>query len=117
MKYPDEIDLMALFEFEPHLLDSKDIPFFYNQSTYQYTNKSNQIFTVKLQPSSNELEILVKKGPIQLFYLKFNTVSGLSILKDTKGEKRIMITSDNFISKMNLNPEFQFELVEERDMH
>lgn len=38
--FPDEIDLLSLFETEPILLDStsKDLPFYYNEATYRFSN-------------------------------------------------------------------------------
>lgn len=115
MKYPDEVDLMSLFECEPTFIDSLDVPFFYNESTYHYVNDKNQSFTVKICPSYNELKFLIKNGSIELSNIMLNTVSCISILSDKKEEKRIMITSEYFILKITLKPAYQFEFIEEKD--
>ncbi|GAL82703.1 hypothetical protein JCM19274_3841 [Algibacter lectus] len=116
MKYPDEVDLMSFFECEPTSLDSNNIPFFYNESTYNYTNEENQNFNFKLTPSYGEVSILVKNKKMELSNIKLKSVYSLSILSDKKEEKRIMITSENFIVKISFKPEFQFEIIEEKDV-
>lgn len=116
MKYPDEVDLMSFFECEPTSLDTENVPFFYNESTYKYVNEKNQSFTIKICPSYEELTILVKNVDKDLSNIKLNSVSGLSILSDKKEEKRLMIISENFISKMTLKPEFHLELIEEKGL-
>lgn len=116
MKYPDEVDLMSFFECEPISLDAENVPFFYNESTYKYVNENNQSFTMKICPSYDELTIVVKNGNKALANIKLNSISDFSILSDKKEEKRFMITSEKFISKITLKPEFQFEFIEEKDL-
>ena len=115
MKYPDEVDLMSFFECEPISLDNENVPFFYNESTYNYVNGNNQTFTIKICPSYDELTISVKNGDKDVSNIRLNSVSDLSILSDKKEEKRLMITSENFVSKISLKPEFHFEFIEEKD--
>ncbi|MBB6326659.1 hypothetical protein FHS59_002287 [Algoriphagus iocasae] len=116
MKYPDEVDFMSFFECEPMSLDSDDVPFFYNESTYHYINAKNQSFTVKICPSYGELKFFVKSDSLELSNIQLNSVSTLSILSDRKEEKRLMITSENYIIKITLKPELQIELIEEKDV-
>lgn len=114
MKYPDEVDLMSFFECEPRSLDSNDIPFFYKESTYQYVNEKNQSFTVKICPSYGGVKFFVKSDSLELSNIQLNSVSSLSILSDRKEEKRLMITSENYIIKITLKPELRLELIEEK---
>ncbi|GGF31903.1 hypothetical protein [Echinicola rosea] len=116
MKYPDEVDLMSFFECEPISLDSHEVPFFYNESTYQYLNAKNQSFTVKICPSYGEVKFFVKSNSIELSNIQLSSVSTLSILSDRKEEKRLMITSKNYTIKITLKPELQLELIEEKDI-
>lgn len=58
--FPDEIDLLSLFECEPTLLDtnSKNYPYYYNQAIYRFYN-GEEDFIVTLSPSYGVVKIQV----------------------------------------------------------
>lgn len=56
--YPEEIDLISLFECEPTLSDTIPKNFFINEATYQFSNREED-FVVTLSPSSCEVKIQV----------------------------------------------------------
>ncbi|RSD28724.1 hypothetical protein [Mesobacillus subterraneus] len=59
--FPDETDLLSLFECEPTLFDkSKDFPFYYNEANYKFTNGVEE-FSVTISPSYGEVRIEVKE--------------------------------------------------------
>jgi hypothetical protein len=84
--------------------------------TYKYTNPNQQLFTFKICPSYSEVKFLVKREKLEISNIIFSSVSNLTILSDRLEEKRMMITSENFIMKITLKPVFQIELIEERDV-
>lgn len=115
MKYPDEIDLISFFECEPKQLDGDEIPFEYNESEYLYGNDDGQEITFKIQPSYSFVHIVVNKNNVKITDLKFNHISSTTILSDDVNEKRIMLTSNNFCTKIQIKPLFKLELIEERE--
>ena len=115
MKYPEEVDIMSFFECEPTFLDSEEVPFFYNESTYSYINENSQSFTVTLCPSYSEVTFIIKDADKVISHIKLNSVDDLSILSDKREEKRLMITSENFILKMSLKPHYHLDFLEEKE--
>ena len=65
MKVPDEISLMSLFECNPKLLD-EGIPFFYNESTYRFSNTNNEDFLVVICPSYGDIKVQVTIRDVSL---------------------------------------------------
>ncbi|WP_342573901.1 hypothetical protein MHH37_16790 [Solibacillus sp. FSL K6-1781] len=58
--YPEENELLSLFECEPTFLDSPSdaIDFFYTEATYKFSN-GNEDFIVTISPSYSEVKIRV----------------------------------------------------------
>jgi hypothetical protein len=85
--FPDEIDLLSLFECDPTLLDtsSKDYPFYYNQATYKFSN-GEEDFVVTLSPSYGEVKIQVtNRSTNRLFsILELTRVEKFEIVSDKK---------------------------------
>lgn len=95
--FPEEIDLLSLFECEPILLDkSEDLPFYYNEASYHFNNKEEE-FHVTISPSYGEVQIEVKERTSQdliaLFDLK--RVGKFEIIEDKKETSSILLTINN----------------------
>jgi len=58
MSLPDENSLLSLFECEPKLLDN-NVPFFYNETTYEFDNNNHERFLVSICPAYKDIKILV----------------------------------------------------------
>lgn len=109
---PEEFELLGLFETEPITLDASEVPFFYNKSTYKYINSETEEFTFSLLPSFDEIDFKVSKYNTEIANLKLYHIKSFDILSDTKIEKRIMLTSENYLIKIQLKPRFSIELTE-----
>lgn len=79
--FPDETELLSLFECEPRLYDtsSKDLPFYYNQATYQFSN-GEEDFLIVLSPSYGEVKNTSDSPSIQ----SVNLFSGFKTSSKTR---------------------------------
>ncbi|RZT21420.1 hypothetical protein [Fictibacillus sp. BK138] len=93
--FPDETDLLSLFECEPRLYDtsSKDLPFYYNQATYQFSN-GEEDFLIVLSPSYGEVKIQVicRKSNRLISLLDLKQVQKLEITADEKERSSMLLT-------------------------
>lgn len=114
MEHPEEYELMAVFESEPDMLDSvADVPFYYNQSTYKYSNPENEVITFTMTPSYNEVSFKVLKENFEIAIMNLQNISSFNVLSDNKAEKRIMLTGRNYKLKVQLKPRFKIEFTED----
>ncbi|MFT2011511.1 hypothetical protein ACMA1I_22765 [Pontibacter sp. 13R65] len=114
MEHPEEYELMAVFESEPHMLDSStDVPFYYNKSIYKYSNPENEVITFSMTPSYNEVSIKVSKENFEIANMNLQHISSLNVLSDNKEEKRIMLSSRKYVLKVQLKPRFSIEFTED----
>ena len=67
------VGVSKLFQCDPILLD-EDVPFFYNEAVYDFINEVEERFSVRLQPSSQDLKIEVFTGEERMAYLDFTVV-------------------------------------------
>ncbi|RDC63639.1 hypothetical protein [Adhaeribacter pallidiroseus] len=112
MEYPEEYELMAVFESEPIMLDP-DVPFYYNKSTYKYTNSEKEEFTFSILPSYSEISINVTIANFEIANLSLQNIRNFKILSDNKLEKRIMLSGENYLLKIQLKPKFSIQFKEE----
>ncbi|WP_324823049.1 hypothetical protein [Sinanaerobacter sp. ZZT-01] len=108
MKIPDEVELISFFESEPILLDEV-VPFYYNQATYIFSNKNNELFKVSISPSYREIkvEVCLSEGKELISFIEINNLESMEILVDKKEESKIMMTSPSSIIKMNFKPKYK----------
>ncbi|MFK9093760.1 hypothetical protein [Bacillus salipaludis] len=108
--FPDEIELLSLFEAEPLLLDStsKDLPFHYNEATYRFSN-GKEDFIVKLSPSYGEVKIQVNESSSNrlLSLLDLKRVAKLEITADKKEQASVLIKIDNQDSQQTIEIDFK----------
>jgi len=111
MKYPEEFELMAVFETEPVLLD-RDVLFHYNKSTYKYINREREEIIFSITPYYNEVKINVSKENFEIASLSFQNIISFSILSDNRVEKRIMLTGENYALKVQLKPKYSIQFTQ-----
>lgn len=112
MKYPEEFELLSIFECEPIRAD-KDVPFFYNSSLFRYRNEDDETYEFRMLPSYNEVFLKVAKRDYDIALLKLQNIEALSILSDNKVEKRIMLTTTRAVIKIQMKPSFRIEYTDE----
>ncbi|SET44784.1 hypothetical protein SAMN05660297_02415 [Natronincola peptidivorans] len=108
MKIPDEIKWLSLFQAEPQLLD-EDVPYYYNQAKYEFTNGNHEKFIVTMTPSYSELKLEAFSSDTNelLGLLDLKNIVAIEILADRKEEKRIMITTPYWVMKIDLVPRYK----------
>jgi hypothetical protein len=108
LKVPDEISLMSLFECDPKMVD-EGISFFYNESTYRFSNSNNEEFLVVICPSYGDIKVQVTIEDTNeiISIMEFGNVESIEILCDKKNESKIMITSEHSVIKINFKPKFK----------
>jgi hypothetical protein len=108
--FPDEIDLLSLFECDPTLLDtsSKDYPFYYNQATYKFSN-GEEDFVVTLSPSYGEVKIQVtNRSTNRLFsILELTRVEKFEIVSDKKDHSSVLLTVENEDTQQMIEIDFK----------
>ncbi|MBT2688383.1 hypothetical protein J7I93_09330 [Bacillus sp. ISL-47] len=109
-KFPEENDFLSLFESEPMLLDStsKDLPFYYNEATYRFSNEEED-FIVKLSPSYGEVKVKVTQRSSNrlLSLLDLKRVEKLEITADKKERASMLLTVVNEDSQQTIEIDFK----------
>lgn len=114
--FPEEIELLSLFECEPTLLDttSEELPFYYNEATYQFSN-GEEDFIVTLLPSYGDVEIQVTQRVSNrlLALLDLKRVEKFEITADKKDHSSVLLTVLNDDSQQMIEIDFKpnFKLI------
>lgn len=114
--FPEENDLLSLFACEPTLFDttSKELPFYYNKATYQFSN-GEEDFIVTLSPSYGEVKIQVTQRVSNrlLSLLDLKRVGKFEITADKKDISSVLLTVLNEESRQMIEIDFKpnFKLV------
>ncbi|MGE7880061.1 hypothetical protein [Peribacillus muralis] len=110
--FPAENKLLSLFECEPTLFDTtaKDLPFYYNKATYQFSNEKED-FIVTLSPSYGEVKIQVTQSISNklLSLLDVKRVDKFEITADKKELSSVRLTVLNEDSLQTLEIDFKPE--------
>ncbi|BCZ47297.1 hypothetical protein psyc5s11_33640 [Clostridium gelidum] len=87
MSIPDELSLLSLFECEPKFSDN-NVPYFYNEATYEFSNYANERFVVSICPSYSDIKIQVYSSDNNelLTLLEFKSIDKIEILSDKREE-------------------------------
>ncbi len=108
--FPKEYDLLSLFECEPTQLDNptKELPFYYNESTYQFSN-GEENFSVTISPSYGEVKIQVTQttSSILLSLLDLKRVMKFEITADKKDTASVLLTIVNEDSQQLIEIDFK----------
>ena len=105
-----EDDLLSLFECEPTLFDTteKDLPFYYNKATYQFSN-GEEDFIVTLSPSYGEVKIQVTQPTSNklLSLLDLKRVDKFEITADKRELSSVLLTVLNEDSQQTIEIDFK----------
>ncbi|MFC7371099.1 hypothetical protein ACFQPF_05370 [Fictibacillus iocasae] len=107
--FPNEIDLLSLFQCEPTLLEeAKDYPFYYNEATYRFSN-GEEDFIVHLSPSYGEVKIQVMKRDSNrlVSLLDLKRVEKMEITADKKDHSSILLTVINEDTQQMIEMDFK----------
>ena len=108
--FPEENDFLSLFACEPILFDNttEDLPFYYNKSTYQFSN-GEEDFSVTVSPSYGEVEIQVTQttSNILLSLLDLKRVVKFEITADKKDTASVLLTIVNEDSQQIIEIDFK----------
>lgn len=112
MNIPDELSLISLFGCEPKLLDD-NLPYRYNEATYDFFNASDERFVVSISPSYSEITIQVypTNSSEMNTFLQFKNAEDIEILIDNKEEAVMQIKADECLTRINFKPRFNISLV------
>ncbi|MFD4706788.1 hypothetical protein ACFWM3_18240 [Gottfriedia sp. NPDC058432] len=114
--FPEENDLLSLFECEPKLFDSnmKNLPFYYNQATYQFSN-GEEDFVVTVSPSYGEVKIKVTQtsSDRMLSLLELKRIEKMEITADRRDSSSVLLTVINEDSQQTIEIDFKprFKLI------
>ncbi|PEJ23500.1 hypothetical protein CN689_28115 [Peribacillus butanolivorans] len=108
--FPEENDFLSLFECEPTLFDTtaKDLPFYYNKETYQFSN-GEEDFIVTLSPSYGEVKIQVTQPTSNklISLLDLKRVDKFEITADKKELSSVLLTVLNEDSQQTIEIDFK----------
>lgn len=109
MKMLDAFECGALFQCDPVLLD-KEVPFFYNEAAYTFMNEQGEQFSVKLQPSAQDLKIEVFLEEERLAYLDFTGDFSMEILSDQVDSSKLRIKNSTGSAIIHFRPRYKMFL-------
>ncbi|WP_462172226.1 hypothetical protein [Pseudoalteromonas xiamenensis] len=110
--FPENHELIGLFESEPILTDPKQEHWFYNQLTF-HTQRGDDELTVKINGCYGDLSILWKQSSRELMNFKFEKLSSMEVEMQTKDEFLTAIGSFadfEMLLKLRLKPQIAIEL-------
>lgn len=90
--FPEEYELISLFESEPELLD-RDIPWFYNTLRFNIQRESDHL-SCTISPAYRSFSIELTINERKVYSLGFSHVEGLNIEKDKDVERLIVEMND-----------------------
>jgi hypothetical protein len=110
--FPENHELIGLFESDPILTDPAQGYWFYNQVVFQ-TIRGEDALTVKINGCYGDLSVLWKQGSRELVNIKFETLSSLKVEMQNNDEFLTAIGSfsdfEMFV-KLRLKPQVALEL-------
>ena len=112
--FPNENDLLSLFECEPTLFDTTSKDFFYNEATYKFSN-GDEDFTVTLSPSYSEVKIQViqRTSNKLIALLDLKRVDKFEITTDKKDLSSVLLRNqnDDFTQTIEIDFKPMFKLI------
>ncbi len=80
--FPEEHELLWLFESEPELLDTEEgFPFFYNTSTYHIFRFGFEILC-SFQPSYGDMDLTILQNGIKIIDFHITKIAGIYVRKE-----------------------------------
>ena len=112
--FPNENDLLSLFECEPILFDTTSKDFYYNEATYKFSN-GEEDFTVTLSPSYSEVKIQViqRTSNKLISLLDLKRVDKFEITTDKKDLSSVLLRNqnDDFTQTFEIDFKPKFKLI------
>lgn len=102
----DALDFSQFFQCDPILLD-ENVPFFYNEAVYDFINEADERFSVRLQPSNQDLKIEVFTGEERMAYLDFTGDFSLEILSSQRDFSKLRIKNITGSAIVHFRPKFK----------
>ncbi|SDI06292.1 hypothetical protein SAMN05421804_101590 [Proteiniclasticum ruminis] len=102
----DALDFSQFFQCDPILLD-ENVPFFYNEAVYDFINEADERFSVRLQPSNQDLKIEVFTGEERMAYLDFTGDFSLEILSSQRDFSKLRIKNTTGSAIVHFRPKFK----------
>ena len=102
----DALDFSQFFQCDQILLD-ENVPFFYNEAVYDFINEVDERFSVRLQPSSQDLKIEVFTGEERMAYLDFTGDFSLEILSSQRDFSKLRIKNTTGSAIVHFRPKFK----------
>lgn len=102
----DALDFSQFFQCDPILLD-ENVPFFYNEAVYDFINEADERFSVRLQPSNQDLKIEVFTGEERMAYLDFTGDFSLEILSSQRDFSKLRIKNTIGSAIVHFRPKFK----------
>ena len=114
--YPEENDLLSLFECEPTFIEtpSDSIDFFYTEATYKFSN-GYEDFIFTIHPSCSEVKIQVTNRSTKnlITYLDLKRVYHFEITNDKKNSSSILmkVEDDTRLQTFEIDFKPNFKLI------
>ena len=105
--FPDEHELIWLFEVEPTLADP-DIVWFYNRLRF-VTERGSDKVTFEVEPASKSVRFTWERDGAELNSAEIHDVRGMTVVKDPNGEGVRMNLHDGDTVMLWLKPETRAE--------
>jgi len=108
--FPEDFELLSIFESEPEILDA-DAPWFYNTLTFR-GDRDGLNYMIKISPAYGDLEVRIGDSTHTITQLSITSVSNLRI-HEGHGEAVLMASfssdSGRGILKIRLRPHLSIE--------
>ena len=98
--FPDQHELLTLFECEPVLAD-KDVPWCYNHLTFK-TNRGSDQIVCEIMPSYHALKLAWTRDGQQLVSLDLNSVAGITLELDGQTEAFTATSRDENLAPLRV---------------
>jgi len=102
----DSSEFRSLFQCDPILLD-EDVPFYYNEASYDFMNEMGEQFSVRLQPSAPDLKIEVFSKQERIAYLDFTGEFSMEILSSQVDSSKLRIKNSTGSAVIHFRPRFK----------
>jgi hypothetical protein len=99
--FPEEWQLLSLFEIEPRILDP-GVPWAYNNLTFETTRGSDRILCV-IEPGYERLDFTWWHNQSQHLKLELHCVSGLTIVTGAGNDYMVATFRDQYLTELRLH--------------
>ncbi len=116
ISFPEEFELMSLFESEPELLDGSDKPWIYNEVKFTAIRGDDKI-VVQIYASFGQLSISWEKNGNQQLRIKLIELDKITVEKQYRDEFLTAVgtyADKSVLLKLRLKPSISVEFEEQR---